>query len=165
MSRALTWGWRDERMPGKKIPSLLYATTQIVSTTLTVLILHNDESVYFVYSNSAYKAQRNTYTHTHTHIFPYLFSYALIYSKNWIISGNCFSLKFLTFGEEECQLCYRHCDCRRKFSNMSTPSFLSQLTTGYFDTSSPNVYRLTTSNVPVYLNDFSNLNWISRNTN
>jgi hypothetical protein len=34
---------------GTKI--VLYATTQIVSTMLTVLILHNVESVYFFYSN------------------------------------------------------------------------------------------------------------------
>jgi len=30
MSRALTWCWRHERMPGKKILSFLCTTTQIV---------------------------------------------------------------------------------------------------------------------------------------
>jgi hypothetical protein len=44
-------------MPGKKFPSFLYATTQIVSTTLTVLILHNVESVYFFYSNPVFYAK------------------------------------------------------------------------------------------------------------
>jgi hypothetical protein len=43
-----------ERMPGKKIifPPHYYANC--VSTTLTVLILHNVESVYFFYSNTLY---------------------------------------------------------------------------------------------------------------
>jgi hypothetical protein len=35
----------------KMFVSFLYATTEIVSTTLTVLILHNVESVYFFYSD------------------------------------------------------------------------------------------------------------------
>jgi hypothetical protein len=44
-----------ERMPGKKIsifPPRYYANC--VSTTLTVLIVHNVESVYFFYSNPVY---------------------------------------------------------------------------------------------------------------
>jgi hypothetical protein len=51
MSRAMTWCWHHDRMLGKKFSSFLYSTTQIVSTTLTVLILHNVESVYFFYGN------------------------------------------------------------------------------------------------------------------
>jgi hypothetical protein len=43
-----------EIIPGKKISSFPHATTQVVSTTLTVLIVHNVESVYFFYSNPVY---------------------------------------------------------------------------------------------------------------
>jgi len=49
-SRALTWCWRHERMPGKKISSFLCATTQIVCPLRWRLwyVLHNVESVYFI---------------------------------------------------------------------------------------------------------------------
>jgi hypothetical protein len=43
-----------ERMPGKNL-SFLHSTTQIVSTTLTVLILHNVEGVYLIYSSPVLK--------------------------------------------------------------------------------------------------------------